>query len=599
MLLIGLGGFCVIFMLRFIHMVKLLQKITIMLMILFVFGCGNSSKNDDKNSQYCDKLLQKKQNANNAKIYSYCQRKKLYNQALEYFSEDQDSRESVPSFAEPQVEPEPIKNSNLSELAPLLNKKISFSLSSEVPVKDALADIADTYGIDIEVDPKIDTSVLISVKNKKLNDVFKLICRNSGLRYTIESDIVRFEIDKPYTKNYIVTLLDTTKTGSESFGVQSSFSGSGDANTGSSGVSASSSLSNNSEWSVWNSFEKGLKQVLAGHEGASFNLNKQAGIVTVNATSVAHESVAEYIEEIKKYAMTQILVEVSLVSLTLDDSFKAGITFENNNAIGKNTSSLIKMPFGMPTGAGGGSFFTTSFTKTGPTNMTAAINLLQQFGSARVVSSPRINVVNNQKAVLSFAENKIFFELTPSLQNQFTAAGTAGISNPAIPIVVSSKIKSIPIGIILSLQAVANPDTKEITLNVKPSLSSTDETKWAKDPAASFLSTVKTNSSTSGSSATESITNLIPVVSKKELDSVMKIKSGGIMVLGGFTEELTSEVENGVPFFSSIPLLGHLFKYKSSQKTNTETVIFVKATILNNDNTQTYKKDEKLKMLLK
>ena len=124
MLLIGLGGFCVIFMLRFIHMVKLLQKITIMLMILFVFGCGNSSKNDDKISQYCDKLLQKKQNANNAKIYSYCQRKKLYNQALEYFSEDQDSRESVPSFAEPQVEPEPIKNSNLSELAPLLNKKL-------------------------------------------------------------------------------------------------------------------------------------------------------------------------------------------------------------------------------------------------------------------------------------------------------------------------------------------------------------------------------------------------------------------------------------------------------------------------------------------
>ncbi len=551
-----------------------------------IIACSSVKKNVNVEEEKCQKLLQKKQNKSNARQYSICQRQKLFNEALNYFSEPETTSPSIPSISEPSTQPDRQISSNDDNILPILNKKISFSVSSEVPVKDALTDIADTYDLDIEIDPKIDSQILLSVKNKRLYDVFKVICRNASLRYTIDGDIIRFELDKPYTKNYVITLLDSTKTGNDTFGVQSSFASSGDSSTGSSGVSISSSLSNTSEWSVWTSLEKGLNQVLAGYEGSSFNLNKQAGIITIQATEAAHESAKEYIESIKKYAMTQILVEVSLVNLTIDDSFQAGFNFQNTNkAKSQGYSSILGMPFGLPSG----NFFSAKFERGGSTNMSAAINLLQQFGTARIVSSPRINVVNNQKAVLSFAENKIYFELTPSLQNQFST-GTS-IANPTIPIVVSSRVKTIPIGIILSLQAVANPDTNEITLNVKPSLSSTDETKWKQDPAASFLSSVNT--------ASGGIKNMVPVVSKKELDSVMKIKSGGIMVLGGFTEESLSEVENGVPLLMDIPFIGRLFQYRSSQKSNIETIIFVKATILNTNDSTLSSKDERLRELLK
>jgi general secretion pathway protein D len=278
-----------------------------------------------------------------------------------------------------------------------------------------------------------------------------------------------------------------------------------------------------------------------------------------------------------------------LVELTLDDQYKTGLNFTSNSANKNdnlsNDSTSTSFPFGISSLTSG--FFSVGLSKKGDTNIDAAINLFAKFGQTQIVSRPILNVVNNQKAVLSFAYDKVYFEIKPTIQNQFTAVGT--VANPTNPIIVNSTIKSVPVGIILVLQAVANPDTNEVTLNVRPSLSSANDADSVEDPAATFLNNYNTGTTTSKTS----ISNKVPVVKKKELDSVMKIQSGGIMILGGFNEEVIEDTETGIPFLMNIPALGYLFKSKTRTKKNVETIIFVKAKIIPSNATQVLSTNER------
>ena len=63
----------------------------------------------------------------------------------------------------------------------------------------------------------------------------------------------------------------------------------------------------------------------------------------------------------------------------------------------------------------------------------------------------------------------------------------------------------------------------------------------------------------------------------------MKIKSGGVMVIGGLMEDISRNNTAGVPGAQEIPILGNLFKSRSEDMSKRELIIFIKATIMNTD----------------
>lgn len=79
-----------------------------------------------------------------------------------------------------------------------------------------------------------------------------------------------------------------------------------------------------------------------------------------------------------------------------------------------------------------------------------------------------------------------------------------------------------------------------------------------------------------------SLGNKIPIIKTRTLDTIAKVQSGSVLVVGGLMSETASNTESGVPFLSRIPFLGYLFKYSSKSNDIIETVIFIKATIVNN-----------------
>jgi general secretion pathway protein D len=120
---------------------------------------------------------------------------------------------------------------------------------------------------------------------------------------------------------------------------------------------------------------------------------------------------------------------------------------------------------------------------------------------------------------------------------------------------------SVPIGIILNILPAINLDTQEITLNVRPTLTrKVDEVKNPAEP-----------------------TSLYPVIEVRELDSVMKVNSGGVMVIGGLMEDATRNSTDAVPGLGEVPVFGNLFKSRAEDSVKRELIIFIKATIVNPD----------------
>jgi len=76
------------------------------------------------------------------------------------------------------------------------------------------------------------------------------------------------------------------------------------------------------------------------------------------------------------------------------------------------------------------------------------------------------------------------------------------------------------------------------------------------------------------------VTNNIPVFETREFESVLRVPSGEIAVLGGLMQDVMENVEGGVPLISDIPLIGWIFKQTRQVTRKTELVIFIRPTVI-------------------
>lgn len=517
---------------------------------------------------------------------------------LDRYENKQFVKEKIEHIARDIASTPPKKQSIAEQMGSSGQKRISVSIDENVNVKDAIMEVSHLASVDIEVDPDITGNVILSLKNSKVADVFERIAELAELNISVRNNVIRFTANKPFTRNYNITFVDSMSGGAgnntnsatapisqnvnnrnmmnnamNNPWMNNNMMNRGGGMGGMGMMQSQNGLNQQTQWhsnnSMWQQFEEGLKYIVSQKKDVNYSINKQAGVVTLHAPLTMHQEVETYIEKIKKLAMTQILVEVRLVEVALEDEFSTGIDF-----------NYLSNSFGAS-----GNFVATTIADTAATpfaatlrpgktaGLTAAVQFLQTFGTTKTISSPRLNVMNNQKSRLSFATDKVYFTIQPQLQNQFTAPGVTPV-NPNTPIIVQSIMNTVPIGVILDLQATADIDTNEIIMNIRPTISTANT--YVEDPAATFLSGLQFD----GQDLGVTVVNNIPVVEKKELDSTLRIKSGDIMVIGGFNEEKTTIVRKGIPYLKDMPLLRYIFGSDQQYVKNVETVIFIKATIM-------------------
>lgn len=405
------------------------------------------------------------------------------------------------------------------------DKTISFSVTDQVPLKDVLIELGRVSQIDVDLDPTISGGIIVNAKNRPLKEVIDRIATLGGLRYSYKNGVLHFERDAPYMKNYFVDYL-----------------------TGG---------------TVWTEVESNITALLNQSsssnttEKSSFTSNKSAGIISIFATEKQHDVITKYLADVEKYASAQVLIEAKVVEVTLNDSFKTGIdwsTIGKKNTVTATNSGTSYTAF---------SYVTREIFNT---DLTASISALETFGTAKAISSPRINAMNNQKATLNFSEQLVYFTISTS---QSTTA-SASTNNAVVATVTATKTE-VPIGVQLSITPSINLTTNEITLDIQPKLS-VDSGRTVNDPSV--------NPNTGAS-----LGNKVPIIKTRELNTIAKVQSGNILVIGGLMSDTTTNDDSGVPFLSRIPVLGWFFKSISKSSSVVETVIFIKATIVNSGTT--------------
>jgi general secretion pathway protein D len=303
--------------------------------------------------------------------------------------------------------------------------------------------------------------------------------------------------------------------------------------------------------------------------GAFYVVNRQAGMLSVSGSQRQHELLTAYLEQIKASASAQVLIEAKIVEVSLKDEYRTGIDWStlansaDRNGIDFSFAPTFPNAANIATARIGIDDFGI--------NMDAAVQLAEQFGTTRTLSSPRLHAINNQPAVLTFAENRVFFEVTVEREDD----QVVGLTTIPGSISVESTRRSVPIGIILNILPSVDAKRNEVTLNVRPTLSR--QVGTVTDPGSALVNQLILNDSGGN---TPAFTNEVPIVEVRELDSIMKIRSGQVMVIGGLMEQSSTNTDRGTPFIDEVPFLGNLFKSVEKTDNTKELVIFIRATIV-------------------
>lgn len=330
---------------------------------------------------------------------------------------------------------------------------------------------------------------------------------------------------------------------------------------------------------------------------ASFSLDKRAGIISVFGTTRQQKQVKDYLDKVIAQSGTQVLIEAKVVEIALNDQFNTGVDWQalrqnlkgtgfGISSLTPSTNSSATLPalpkVGDLTQPFGNFGLNAGFTTFGG-DLAAMINMVKAYGNTRTLSSPRLTVMNNHTAVMKVAQNQVYFSLTATVTS--TPSTTGGVASQTAT--YSSTLHTVPIGLVMSVQPSIDLERNQVTLSLRPTVTAATGTTVS-DPAVSLSLAAAcgaSNAPSTGPCSTQSINTAItnsavPVIDVREMDSVVTVPSGDVVVMGGLMQEMVSKQESGVPGASEVPVMGNLFKANDDNTQLTELVIFLKATVV-------------------
>jgi general secretion pathway protein D len=333
---------------------------------------------------------------------------------------------------------------------------------------------------------------------------------------------------------------------------------------------------------------------------ARFSVNKQAGLVMVFATAKQHKLVRAYLDKVISHLGAQVLIEAKVVEIELTSGYSTGVDWQalrqnlqgtgfgvSGNMPSTNTSVAIPtLPgsastnpdasFSSPFGSYG---LNAGFTTFGG-DLAAMVNLLKTYGDIRTLSSPRLTVMNNEAASLKVANNQVYFKLQATVTSTPATTGSAASQTATF----NSQLLTLPIGLIMTVQPSIDVDHEVVTLMLRPTVTAWPGTTVS-DPAVALELASACGSSSTGACSPNNLAAAVvsagvPIVQVREMESVVTVPSGAVVVMGGLMQELVSKNDTGVPGAGDLPWVGNLFKATNDSTQLTELVVFLKATVV-------------------
>jgi len=481
---------------------------------------------------------------------------------------------------------------------------------NNVRVQDLLFALARDAKLNVDIHPGVTGSVTLNAIEQTLPQLLGRISKQVDMRYEVDGQTLSVMRDTPYLRIYRVDYVNLSRDAASQANLSTNVSGSGAASSsggGSGAVNNSTSIIKTSSINkFWETLIANVKDLLREtdkiittsqpgaapaaapaaaaaapggapaaapaaqpvvefREAASVIANAETGVLSIRATSRQHEKVQEFLDQVMASARRQVLIEATIAEVQLNNEYQRGIDWtrvRNAAGFGFNQASGAT-PAGVNTNA-----FTLGFS-TGPgLGISGTIKLLESFGDVRVLSSPKLSVLNNQTAVLKVVDNLVYFTVSAT-----TVPGTNG---SATITTFSTTVNSVPVGFIMAVvPQISEGDT--VLLNIRPTISR--KLSDIADPNPSLANPCGVPVPLGGCNI-PSISSLIPVIQTREMESVMRVQSGQTAVLGGLMQDTVSSTEDQIPGVRTIPGVGQLLGQRHDLNQKTELVIFLRPTVI-------------------
>ncbi|MFH0344377.1 MAG: pilus (MSHA type) biogenesis protein MshL [Chromatiales bacterium] len=457
---------------------------------------------------------------------------------------------------------------------------------NEVPVKELLFALARDAQVNVDIDPGIEGIVTLNAIDQTLPQILDRIARQADVRFEIQGKNIIVSPDRPYLRTYRVDYLNLTREsqGTIDIATQIATTGMSDIGGGGGGGGNNSTASitdtaNNRFWlTLTRNIQALVGETAAGGAAGQGDLpvtdsvipNPESGIISVRATSKQHAAVQALLDKVLANAQRQVLVEATVVEVTLNDQYQQGIDWRliqndgtgfqfSQDLLGAAATALAPGATQIP------DLFRNAFIlnyiddDTGGKDINVVVKLLRNFGDIKVLSSPKIMALNNQTAVLKVVENVVYFEVT--VEPVVILTGGAGVEQQPN---VSTTAKTVPVGLVMTVTPQIN-ENDAVTLNVRPTISRVSQ--FVPDPNPEL----------------GAIRNNVPQIQVQEMESVLQINNGQIAVLGGLMQDTVRQDSNSIPLLSDIPLLGDsLFRSRDNEYEKAELVIFLRPLVIRN-----------------
>lgn len=487
----------------------------------------------------------------------------------------------------------------------------------DTPVREVLFAIARDSKFNVDIHPNIKGNVTLNAVDQTLPAILERISKQVDLTYKIQNNVLTIAPDQPVLRTYKVDYVNMSRDTTSFIGADGQIS-SASQSSGANGTisnSAGNGANNSSRTSVtseskshfWETLEKNLKDILAetdkevlitrsgsssksntkskaGQAGKSAEdevanvadlksereedrnefktlfagtviVNREAGIINVRATNKQHEKIQDFIDKVMSSARRQVLIEATIVEVRLNDSFQAGIDWSRFGNTATSSGFTFQQSLGPSINPASNGFaigYLNPVSSLG--NLAASVTLLKQFGDTKVISSPKLMVLNNQTAILKVVDNIVYF----TVQAQQSQATQGGVLST-----VTTTPNTVPVGIVMSVTPQIN-ENSAVNINVRPTISRV--VSFVRDPNPQLAN----------------IPSQVPQIQVREMESLLQVNSGNTAILGGLMQDEIQRNTDKVPGLSDIKGFGEIFKGRDYANKKTELVIFLRPTVVKN-----------------
>ena len=419
----------------------------------------------------------------------------------------------------------------------------------------------------VVIDPAVEGEITLALKDVSIQEAMEAVRDVYGYQFRRTSYGYHIMPGGMQTRIFQVDYLNVGREGATqtrvSSGTVAEESGSSD-----SGSRISTSVNSN----FWRDLTRSVEEIVGGGEGRTVVVIADAGLILVHALPAELRVVGQFLEQAQLNLQRQVILEAKILEVTLTDGFRSGINWAQlashdsarilaaqtgGGSILDSGLSEIAAAAGLldpsappvpPDGSVVSAFGGVFTLAVASDNFAAFIELLESQGNVRTLSSPRISTLNNQKAIIKVGQDEFFVTDVSST----TVTGTATTTTPEIEL---------------------TPFFSGIALDVTPQISQNGEIILHVHPSISVVRDQTKTVTISGSAQT------LPLALStiRESDSVVRVRSGQVIVIGGLMQDTSNEQWAGSPGLDRIPFLGGLFRHRKDVTRKNELVILLRA----------------------